>query len=305
MGGTSKGILIGLSAGGSPEELAAQGLRIEDIEALMVRMATRLLRDGHQLAFGGTLGDPGKQLTQNLIDAARKWMDGESTKVSKASEPESWPLVNYGPWPNYARITQDQRASLAGVCRFIDIDPNGVAKSELDDVAAEWIKHPQARLFAADALTVMRDRSSQEIDLRIVWAGKIAKALGWMAGILEEVAFSLAHGKPILILGGFGGCSRLLAEYLADPGARWPEQLSLEACADTERDELLMDAARKRLNERFEQAHAIIAEFRSRLHSNKNVDGLPSQLVRDALLDQNSQAAVDRAGTAAQFVESA
>jgi hypothetical protein len=95
-------------------------------------------------------------------------------------------------------------------------------------------------------------RRLAETDLRIVWGGKIAGAKGWMPGILEEVAFSLLHGKPVLVLGGFGGCAGLLADFLATKDARWPERLSLAACADAERDALCSDSKRQDLEKRFQ-----------------------------------------------------
>jgi len=63
MSDDNSGKLIALSAGGMNDELAVHGIGLEHMEELMVRMAMRLLADGHRLSFGGTLGDPEKDLT--------------------------------------------------------------------------------------------------------------------------------------------------------------------------------------------------------------------------------------------------
>jgi len=296
----SSGLLIALSAGGKNEELAAQGLGTEHIEELMVRVAMRLLKDGHRLAFGGTLGNPDQPLTQFLIDTAQSWLDEESARQSDVTRPETWPLANYSAWPFHTIISEEQRAQMVGICRFVSVDPSGVAKADLDAAVENWHDNPQARLFAADGLSTMREQSAREADLRIVWGGRIAGATGWMAGILEEVAFSLEYEKPVLVLGGFGGCARLLAGFLADENAPWPAQLTLAACADPERDGLLTDSERNSLDERLEQAKTRLMEFRSRLSSNDTVNGVSAELIRDALLEETARRVISHSATAAK-----
>ena len=96
--------LIALSAGGANAELAEHGIGIEHINELMVRFSMRLLRNGHRLSFGGTLGNPKEPLTQHLIDTALTWLDDENTEESEVSNPQTWPLVNYSGWPYYTFI---------------------------------------------------------------------------------------------------------------------------------------------------------------------------------------------------------
>lgn len=294
------GLLIALSAGGKPQELAAQGLGIEHVRELMVRLSMKLLRNGHRLAFGGILGRDDQSLTEALIDTAQNWLDEGSAKECDVTRPETWPLTSYSAWPFYTSISQEQRARLVSICRFVNVDLNGVDKSSLGDAVEKWYDNPQARRYVADALTAMRERSAKEADLRIVWGGTIEGAKGWMAGILEEVACSLAHNKPILILGGFGGCARLLADFLSDMSAPWPVELSLAACADAERDGLLTDSQRESLNERFEKTKAQLDDFRSRLHRDESTNGIPSKLARDALQEETARSVIRAAATAAK-----
>lgn len=300
-GGASE-LLIALSAGGSNDELAAQGLGIEHVNELMIRMAMRLLREGHRMAFGGTLGVSSQALTEFLIHAAESWLNEESPNHSEVTRSESWPLMNWSAWPFHTFISDEQRAALVGICHFVNVDPSGVRKASLDAAVQDWEKNPRARLYAADALSAMREQATRETDLRIVWGGKIAGAKGWMPGILEEVAFSLLHGKPVLVLGGFGGCARLLADFLAEEDARWPVRLSLAACADPERDKLCTESKRKALDKQFKQAKKLLLDFRSKLYSSDTVNGLDAGLMRSALAEENARRAIHLAANAANEV---
>ncbi len=302
------GVLIALSAGGKPDELAAQGIGIEHVDELLVRLSMKLLRDGHRLAFGGIMGQEAggggggePSLTETLIYTARNWVDERSAEQCDINRPQSWPLTNYAAWPFYAKVTEEVRAQLVGICRFVNIDPPGIEQSELAAMVEKWIANPKARRYVADALTAMRERSAQETNLRVVWGGRIAGAKGWMAGILEEVAFSLEHGKPVLILGGFGGCARLLADFLADANAPWPDELSLAACADAERDELLTDTERENLHQRFEQVKAQLAEFRAKLFNDESVNGIPAKLIQEVLHVETPRRVVHAAAEAARM----
>ena len=293
-------IRIALSAGGKSAELAAHGLGTEHIDELMVRLARKLLKDGHRLAFGGTIGVSGQTLTENLIDAALSWLDEDSARKSDVKEPETWPLVNYSAWPFYKQVTNERRAQLVGVCRFVDVDPPSISQPELTASVDDLSVNPQARLHAADALTAMREQSAQETDLRIVWGGVFQGAKGWMAGILEEVALSLWHDKPVLVLGGLGGCARLLADFLLDANAPWPEDLSLKASEDRERDHLHSATARGEQEARFEAFKQRFAEYRSAIHSQERVHGISTELLRQALVESSSSRVLGLAASAAQ-----
>jgi hypothetical protein len=275
-------------------------LGIEHVNELMVRLAMTLLRDGHRLAFGGTLGNAAQELTKHLIEVATNWMAQETAQHCDVTAPETWPLVNYSAWPYSVLISEEQKARLVGICRFVTIDPPGASTADLTTLAENWRKSPQARLLTANALSAMRERSTLETDMRIVWSGRIAGADGWMAGILEEVGFSLKHGKPVLILGGFGGCARLLADFLADSNAPWPAQLTLDASADAQRDAVLSNADRQALNERFEEIQNDLSKYRQQLHSRKVVNQIPTEDLRTSLTTETSREAIRFASAAAR-----
>ena len=57
-------------------------------------------------------------------------------------------------------------------------------------------------------------RSLQETSARVVLGGRIEGYLGSMPGIAEEALLTLQAGRPLYLLGGFGGCARDIAESL-------------------------------------------------------------------------------------------
>ena len=83
----------------------------------------------------------------------------------------------------------------------------------------------------------MRQVMRGETDARVVLGGPVEDYRGAMPGIAEEALLSLESGQPLYLLGGFGGCTRDIAETLglvdAWAGSRpaWPGRQSFE-CYD-------------------------------------------------------------------------
>ncbi|MEM7202959.1 MAG: hypothetical protein AAF628_22055 [Planctomycetota bacterium] len=271
-----------LSGGGDDPDLFLAGISTEQVEDLLVRLARRLLESGCYLHYGGTLADLQTKLTQSLIDAANGWAREQEGAADPQAPPpsagdlEDPPFVNYASWPQDARVTLRHRAHLAGICRFQSVLPAGLAREQLPsqpDVAGD-LDHLR---LAADALTSMRDQSSRDTQLRIVVAGKIRGALGWLPGIAEEVLCSLEAGQPPLILGGWGGCAGMLADFLRDPAAPWPKALTLDVQAEVPGSALQRLAAhaehRQCAVRRFAQLRRRVSDYRARLHDAKRWPG--------------------------------
>lgn len=306
MTGTSNRI-IALSAGGDKRELAEYGLGIEHVDELMVRLSRQLLQSGYRLAYGGTLGDPDAKLTELLIDAAVGWLHDDANRAAEVTDPSSWPLVNYGAWPYHTRVSPERKAQLVGICHFVEVAPPHVHQDALAGRLEQWNTDPIARRYVADALTHMREVSTAQTDLRIVWGGRIHGAEGWMAGIAEEVFFSLKLKKPLLILGGFGGCARVLADFLLDLEARWPKALTLEEASKhkTYAERIENDAHRSRLATRFEDLKASVTKLREDLQAAPDIFGVPSSTLREALETTSPRRAIGLAQEAARLGEQA
>lgn len=292
----SKQLLIALSAGGSDTELAADGIGMEHIDELMVRLSMRLLEAGNHLAFGGTMGDKDKRLTENLIITGQRWSENKESTSIDVNNPSTWPIVNYSSWDFYNKIDPAHRANLVGLCHFIEVDPVWKGNEKTKQATDSALR----KRLLADALTIMRRRASADSQVRIVWGGKIKGSSGWMAGILEEVACSLERNQAILILGGFGGCSKLIGQFLLKATAPWPKDLSLEACADPERDAALSAEQSKELRHRFIEVQDLLKAYRNQLHNQTTVNNLPTDKLISLLTVDNPRQAIQ---TVAELLE--
>jgi hypothetical protein len=105
-----------------------------------------------------------------------------------------------------------------------------------------------------------------------------------MAGIAEEVLFSLKQGKPTLIFGGFGGCARVLADFIANQNAAWPEALTLvDACKSPKYSELIEDYTRPRLADRYDELEQLVTQLRTDLDKGQDIFQIPTDIFREAL----------------------
>ncbi len=219
-----------LSGGGSNAELASAGLGMPHVDDLFVRLARRLLESGARIVYGGTLGKLDNNLTEALIEAARGWMRDQSLDDAGEVDPQQLddvPFTNYSAWPMSKKIELRHQADLVGMCTFKGVEP----PRPLDDDPSRDDETIE-KLRTAEALEAMRRLTSnaEEIPLRIVVAGKIAGYSGFLPGIAEEALWAIQEGQILVVLGGFGGCAALLADYLRTPKSPWPDELTLERC---------------------------------------------------------------------------
>lgn len=211
--------------------------------------------------------------------------------------------MNYGAWPYHTWVEEAYKAQLTGICDFIDIRPPNVPQEYLSARREQWPNDPIARRYTADALSEMRERSASETDLRIAWGGKIQGADGWMPSIAEEVLFSLKYDKPVLILGGFGGCAKILADFLVDAAAPWPEALTWETACEgpSYLERIADDAHRSRIADRFTELQSLLTKLQDDLHANKSdLCGVRPELFEQALRTTSAGRAVELALIVAQ-----
>ena len=262
-----------LSGGGSDHEIEAAGVGMPHINDLFVRLARRLLEARCTLVYGGTLANLSDNLTVALIDAARGWIqdrnEANNCPATTAAQLDDPPFINYSAWPNTRYVKLQHRADLAGMCAFEQIYPPGAARPLPTDAA--YRRSATGMTHAANALTAMREVTADPhhgFALRIVLGGKIANAAGWMPGIAEEVMCSLDADQLPIILGGFGGCAMLLADFLRSPDEQWPHELTFAGRRhDTSLAGLVSDKGRAIAEERFSRLKQSVEKFRQELHT--------------------------------------
>jgi hypothetical protein len=243
-------------------------------------------------------GENGKQpllrsspLLERLVQVTKSWYsDLHEARANFESLPDSlprhdvndestWPTAHYFPWPFYEGLTAEERAKFVGLCQLHVVKPSDLSEQEMAGISP-WLDNRESLLRHADALRDLRKQMATQCDLRVVWGGAVSGNRGWWPRMLEEVYWTLACGlavdqgrppesdhpptpKPLLILGGFGGCAHLVAQFLKDPDALWPA--GLKRLDVPERDGLLTELARESQDKLLEHCRKLLGDFRNEL----------------------------------------
>lgn len=205
------------------DDIARYGVGLTHLDRAAIEISRYLLLAGASLCYGGHLGDEGYTLA--LFELVR------------AHPVEGLPpfqrIINYVGWP--LPLTTEQRAKYKAVAQFHRM-PRPADLSEAD--APEFVDpiekffldetSPLHRFAWARGMSEMREAQTNDVKARIVLGGKMGPTIGvqpngdllekWyksrIPGVLEEVLISLKQQQPVYLVGGFGGCARMIADVL-------------------------------------------------------------------------------------------
>jgi SLOG-like protein len=207
-------------------ELAARGVSDEHVAHAFAELARQLLAAGATLAYGGDFRERG--YTEKLIAVLNEH--------SGADRPPKTRVRQYLAWPLWQQAPADSRGKLNQVATVVPV-PAPVDKPP-DPDAFTASASPAARALWADSLTMMRERMTDGMTARVILGGRLTTHTSRYPGVVEEAFVAARAGKPLYILGGFGGCASCLAQLIQ--GER-PTALTLEHQLDRTKgfDELL------------------------------------------------------------------
>lgn len=221
-----QGLQIGLSISNSPD-LAQFGMGSAHLQDAMLELARYLLAKGARLAYGGDLRPDG--FTEQLLelvwayDSQKRENDlllSPDRKVDQASRR----LANYVAWPihlNYSHAILAQH-HLKGVFKFIE-PPKDLHLSQAQQTAFAKPDTPEHRYWWFRSLTATREQMVADIDVRVVLGGQIRGYAGGIPGLVEEVLLAFRRSQPVFLLGGMGGCARVIIDALE---GRRPRELT-------------------------------------------------------------------------------
>ncbi|MDT3688006.1 MAG: hypothetical protein RO009_23555 [Pseudorhodoplanes sp.] len=201
---------IALSISDSPD-LLSRGLGKAHLRDVAVEIARYLMSAGAHLLYGGDLRTQG--YTEVLCEIA--------ARHHKLNPDNTVSFTNYLAWPTYADWGEDEFSALFKAtgrhAEFIFLSPSGAGINILAD-RTDWPRN------WALGLSSMRRVMTSDSDARISLGGAISGYKGRIPGVAEEVSLALEASKPVFLVGGFGGCSRDIAQELnlteADPVER-------------------------------------------------------------------------------------
>jgi len=190
---------IAISISESPD-LEGLGYGQVHLEDTMVEIGRYLLASEMNLAYGGDLRET-NNFTRTLFDLAQNQYNKEPQKV----------FSNYFAWPIHLNLSEEERSKNYNTARMVCLKP---PDSELD--AKQFIPPdtPENKAIWARSLTQMRQTQTSAIDARIMLGGQMDQFKGAWPGLVEEAWLTLKAGKPLYLMGAFGGCAQLVIQMI-------------------------------------------------------------------------------------------
>jgi hypothetical protein len=210
----SKGWMIGLSISDQPEvDLLRLGLGPEHVSDAAEQFALFLLAAQYRLAYGGDMRKKG--FTEQLHELVARF--------NRKNFGPKQILLNYVAWYLAMLTPAAVRAVYAEAAEEIVVSPP--VDLAIDDLEMppdqECADFPYTR---ARCLTVMRKQMNQDIQARVILGGKTVGYTGTYPGLAEEADFAIRSRKPLYLIGGFGGCARVIIDAIQ---VKSPQELTL------------------------------------------------------------------------------
>lgn len=179
------GLIVGISVSGSdPSSLGSIGLTAADVNDIAVELCRRLVSLGAQIVLGHQWRPEG------VMEAVAKFAQAYQ---SEARRPIIHNLLAY---PDRAALSPEDRKRLKDVVAIYDDD-------------GPLVEHTRSM-----SLLRMRERAADLTHARVCIGGRLSNPEGFVPGVIEEAALTVARGKPIYPSGLLGGASKAMATLL-------------------------------------------------------------------------------------------
>lgn len=204
----------------SPEDLRRHGLSLRHFEMMSDELHLYLLLAGAQIGYGGALSGPmttGSNFTMRLFELVR----GYSSLAKNAADKQLEPIINSPPWPLSTVYSDDDLDRMTGIAKYAPGPEPALEKSfeeyfpEREDGKWRLICDTAVKRFAwSRGLTEMRQLMNAETDARVLTGGKMIGFSGAVPGLLEEAWIQIQSGKPLFLVGAFGGIAGAIIDLL-------------------------------------------------------------------------------------------
>lgn len=182
------------------KDLVAQDMDLEHLRDAMVEVSRHLLAQGATLAYGGDLRPGG--FTTSLFELVRSH--------NRAGTKER--VHNFLAWPIHLRLDVSVWKEYLDESHFHQVQPPIDLAVEPQTFVEPFT--PESRYAWARSLTAMRLAMNEAMHGRILIGGQVTGFKGKYPGVLEEALHTIGSGKPLYLVGAFGGCTRLIIEAL-------------------------------------------------------------------------------------------
>jgi len=169
----------------------------EQINYVYLEVLRYLVYSKYIVTYGGDWRKGG--YTEYIYDLIRAYQENQELLEYK--------FVNFLAYPFYLDLDIHKEVGINNVTDLIKVKPSC-------NVCNPLIFHENNIGFLAYSLTNMRNVMLNNVDAVIAIAGKNNPGHSILPGVLEEIIIATILKKPIFILGGFGGVTKKVAEYI-------------------------------------------------------------------------------------------
>jgi hypothetical protein len=206
-----QGMAVAISIS-KPEADAPAGLSAIHLHSAMIELARHILSRGGTLAYGGDLRERKVYgFTRQLFELVRAYKDLDRPPLAR--------IKNFLAYHAAAELSKEEESMLQDLAEFEKILPDDMAKQFNLDIKKRVPvsgETPDEQYIRARCLTAMREAMVPKTHARVVLGGIVSGQQGIYPGILEESYLTLRAGKPLYVIGAFGGCARLVAQAIRD-----------------------------------------------------------------------------------------
>ena len=219
------GKTVGISISQS-SDLPLNGLTLHHLNDVVIEFTRYLFASNVIIGYGGDLRGGG--FTQILFELSRKYIENSENPRSK--------IINFLSWPFHQNLTEMEEAELNDVATIKRIDlPVDLSKFTNTKIDNNQLKH---KYIVARALSFMRKEMNENIDCRIVIAGKTSDFLGKYPGLVEEAFYAIQSKKPLYLIGAYGGAASGIIEAIL---GKIPKKLTFNEIAKNEKYKKFVD----------------------------------------------------------------
>ncbi|OXT01969.1 hypothetical protein B7H23_03260 [Notoacmeibacter marinus] len=217
-----EGRIVAISIGDAPDR-ARLGFPQREVDRALLSTCTALVRAGAEIAYAGHLKPEGYtfKIFRHLAGAYA----GSRETPFRHFVPE--PVARGTRYADLLAVLNEGRGvvttEIARGEAFVPVRPGGGGIRLGDEVVSndmqlsKWFAAVAPR-NAAEGYRTTRRMMSSRVDARVVMGGKMGVLSdpgdtyqGAMPGIVEEAIVTLELGKPLVVLGAFGGAARDVA----------------------------------------------------------------------------------------------
>jgi len=193
----SENINVGLSIS-SNEELSKYGISKIHLKDYFVEMSRYIISSKFKISFGGDLNwSEQDNYSSILVDLIHTYNRNTSMKDNI--------ITNYVASYLVEKITEEQEVEAYPYIKFEKIKETTIER-KIGEIS---------RIKKAISLSNMRKIMNDNINCRISIGGKSTKFLGIYPGVLEEIIIALKTRKPLFLIGGFGGVTKAVTDFLS------------------------------------------------------------------------------------------